>query len=236
MAKNVILFDLGGTLVHYFEMSEFPYIHKQCITEVEGYLNKKGLLKISSEMIWNKIKERDGVSRDYRVKHLEERLSRIFQVDSSDDELLLIMCRYFMKPIFARGRRYEDTIPVLQELKSRGFRMGIISNLPWGSPSVLWREELKRQGLDEFADAVFCSDVGWRKPAEQIFRYALNKWNVKPEDCVFIGDDPIWDIAGPRAVGIEAILIDRKGVNKNQDNELYITNLTELLIKPKLLE
>jgi putative hydrolase of the HAD superfamily len=187
-------------------------------------------------MIWNKVKKRDGVSRDYRVRHLEERLSRIFQVDSSDDELLLIMCRYFMKPIFARGRRYEDTIPVLRELKSRGFRMGIISNLPWGSPSVLWREELKRQSLDEFADAVFCSDVGWRKPAEQIFRFALEKWNVNPEDCVFIGDEPRWDIAGPRAVGIKAILIDRKGMIEDREDELYLKNLDELLIKPHLLD
>jgi putative hydrolase of the HAD superfamily len=212
-------------------MSEFPYIHKQCITEVEGYLNKKGLLKISSEMIWNKVKKRDSESRDYRVRHLEERLVRIFQVDSSDDELLLTMCRYFMKPIFARGRRYEDTIPVLQELKSRGFKMGIISNLPCGSPSILWREELKRQGLDEFADAVFCSDVGWRKPAKQIFEFALKKWNVNPEDCVFIGDDPIWDIVGPRAVGIEAILIDREGTIQDKEEELQIKNLYELLSK-----
>lgn len=187
-------------------------------------------------MIWNRVKERDGVSRDYRVRHLEERLVRIFQVDSSDKELLLTMCRYFMKPIFARGKRYEETIPVLQELKSRGFKMGIISNLPCGSPSILWRKELKRQGLDEFADAVFCSDVGWRKPAEQIFRYALNKWNVKPEDCVFIGDDPRWDIVGPRAIGMKAILIDRKGEIQERTDEPHINILNELLTKPHLLE
>ena len=42
--KNVVLFDLGGTLAHYYDMHEFPAILKQAIIEVQGYLSQNRLL------------------------------------------------------------------------------------------------------------------------------------------------------------------------------------------------
>ena len=169
-------------------------------------------------------------AKNYSVRPLEERLARIFQIDSSvrSDELMTAICQYFMKPIFARGSCYKDTLPVLRELGSRGFRKAIISNTPWGSPANLWREEIKRIGLDKQVDAiVFCRDAGWRKPAKQIFEFTLKKLQASPQDCIFVGDDPRWDLVGPRIVGIEAVLIDRQG--KIHDiEEKPIRNLYEL--------
>jgi FMN phosphatase YigB (HAD superfamily) len=56
----------------------------------------------------------------------------------------------------------------------------------------------------------------------------MDKLGARPEECVFVGDDPRWDIAGPRAIGIEAVLIDRTG--KMQDSgEAAIRDLRELL-------
>lgn len=225
------MLDLGGTLVQYYERSEFPDILKQAITGVQGYLREVGLLDVSSESIWQRVEEEDHEAKDYSVRPLEERLARIFQLDSSarSDELMIAICRCFMKPIFPLARRYDDVLPVLRELRSRGFTMAIISNTPWGSPANLWREEIERLGLDELVDlVVFCRDVGWRKPARQIFDHTLEKLHARPEDCIFVGDDPRWDLVGPRAVGIEAILIDRRGVMQNT-GEKSIKNLHELL-------
>ena len=58
---------------------------------------------------------------------------------------------------------------------------------------------------------VFCRDAGWRKPARPIFDHTLERLGVAPRDCLFVGDDPRWDLVGPRAAGIEAVLIDRHG-------------------------
>lgn len=231
--KNTVLFDLGGTLVQYFERSEFPHLLKQAITEVQNYLRQKGLLSLSPETMWQGVRDEDHEARDYRVRPLEERLVRIFQVDASvqSDELIMDRCRCFMKPIFARGRCYEDTLPTLQTLKSRGFKRAIVSNTTWGSPAVLWREEIERLGLSEYVDAaIFCRDVGWRKPARPIFEFTLKKLKSLPQHCIFVGDDPRWDLVGPRAVGIEAVLIDRQGVMQDAGEE-PIKNLYELLDK-----
>jgi len=57
---------------------------------------------------------------------------------------------------------------------------------------------------------VFDRDVGWRKPAKPIFEFALEKLQADPDECIFVGDEPRWDIDGPQALGIDAILIDRR--------------------------
>jgi len=228
--KNTVLFDLGGTLVEYFERSEFPNILKQAINEVQSYLSQRRLLQISPEVMWRRVSEEDYEAKDYRVRPLEERLARIFQLDdlAQSSDLVKAMCQCFMKPIFARGRCYEDTLPTLQELRSRGFKTAIVSNTTWGSPANLWREEIKRLGLSAYVDVVvFCRDVGWRKPAKQIFEFTLKKLQVLPQHCIFVGDDPRWDLVGPRAVGIEALLIDRQGTSQDFREE-SIKNLYEL--------
>jgi len=69
-----------------------------------------------------------------------------------------------------------------------------------------------RLGLTDLIDtAVFCEDVGFRKPTKEIFEYTLSKLGKLPDNCVFVGDDPRWDIVGPQGVGMKAILIDRNG-------------------------
>ena len=140
-----------------------------------------------------------------------------------------------MKPIFATGYCYEDSIPVIQELKLRGYQTGIVSNTPWGSPAVLWREEVQRLGLNGLVDeTVFCRDVGWRKPAKQIFQYVASLFNVDPQDCVLVGDDPRWDSVGPKAFGMKPIIIDRR--EKTVDKEKVIYSLYELISRPQLLQ
>jgi putative hydrolase of the HAD superfamily len=220
--KTTILFDLGSTLVHYYERSEIPEVLVQCIESIRTFLHEKGLLRVSRDTVWQRVKEENREVQDYRVRPLEERLGRIFQIDKANqaEEFMMEMCRYFMKPIFARGYCYEDTLPTLRQLKSRGFTTAIVSNTPWGSPAELWREEVRRHGLSKYVKmTVFCRDVGWRKPAPQIFQFVLDSLHIQPEECLFVGDDPRWDIAGPRAVRIDALLLDRSGRQENADYE-----------------
>jgi HAD superfamily hydrolase (TIGR01509 family) len=228
--KNTVLFDLGGTLVQYYAKPEYPEILEQALAEVRVFLDARDLLGVSQESVWQRAQEEDHESKDHRVRPLEERLVRIFRLDGSSQpgDFKSDMCRRFLKPIFARGRRYEDTLPALGKLRSRGFKMVIVTNTPWGSPADLWREEIERHGLSDLVDAIVCcTDVGWRKPAKQIFEFALVKLRASPQQCIFVGDHPRWDAAGARAAGIEAVLIDRRGTIRD-DGENPIRNLHEL--------
>jgi putative hydrolase of the HAD superfamily len=139
------------------------------------------------------------------------------------------LCRRFTAPIFAQGRRYEDTLPTLQALRAGGYRLALVSNTPWGSPGALWREELGRLELAPWFDAaVFCTDAGWRKPAPPLFQLAVDQLGVEPGDCLFVGDDPRWDLAGSQALGMETCLLDRQGPGRNVEGAC-IQNLDELM-------
>lgn len=229
--KKAVLFDLGGTLVQYYEKKEFPGILRQAVNETKNCLRQKNLFKISTEALWQRVKEEDYEARDFQVRPLEERLQRIFQLNDSvvSESLIMELCRCFMKPIFTLGQCYEDTYLILQKLKARNFKVAIVSNTPWGSPANLWREEIDRLNLNKYVNTVvFCRDVGWRKPAKQIFTHTLNKLQINPEHCIFVGDNAQWDLIGPRKLGIKSILINRRNYNQyNEENS--IKNLHELI-------
>lgn len=213
------MFDLGQTLVRYYDRSEIPTVLKECINSVQDFLGSKGLLVVSGKDVWQRVQDENSEAVDYLVRPLEDRLARIFNLAGrpSSDELIQNACQYFMKPICGRGQLYEDALPMLTTLKADKYTTALISNTPWGSPANLWREEIKRLGIAEYLDVVvFCRDVGWRKPAPHIFTYALHQLQVPAEQCLFVGDNPVWDVEGPRAVGIEAVLIDREGKNDNK--------------------
>ncbi|MDH5483551.1 MAG: HAD hydrolase-like protein [Candidatus Bathyarchaeota archaeon] len=148
--KKAILFDLGNTLAYYFEKSEFPEILKKSVTEVQSHLRQRALLSVSEEVMWGRVKEENHESSDYQVRPLEGRLTRIFKIrdKTQSSELIGSMCRWFMKPIFVRVRIYQDTIAALKELKSRGYKLAIVSNTTWGSPASLWRETPRKHRFE----------------------------------------------------------------------------------------
>lgn len=201
--KKFVLFDLGNTLVSYYAIPDFPPILRAAIEEVERFLG--------TTAEWERVAAENFEAKDCQVRPLEGRLRRIFPDAPWSKELSAEACRRFMRPIFAIARVYDDVLPTLAALKAGGVRTAIVSNTPWGSPAALWREELARLGMADVVDVfVFCPDCGWRKPARQIFDHALGRLGAAPGQCAFVGDDPRWDIAGPQAVGMEAVLIDRR--------------------------
>jgi putative hydrolase of the HAD superfamily len=202
-----VLFDLGGTLVQYYGRAEFPPMLQQGIACVAERLRADGLLRVDVDTVRQRVAEENHEAADNTVRPMEERLGRIFGVD---EDLAANLCAEFMGPIFRTGRVYEDAVPVLETLRARGITTGIVSNTPWGSPAQLWRDELHRLGLDSRVDhAIFCRDVGWRKPDKRIFDFVLQRVAAPASDCLYVGDNPRWDRAGPATVGMESVLVER---------------------------
>ena len=209
---QAVVFDLGNTLISYYSREEFSGILEEAINNCVEQIKKDRQLLVSDEIIWKRVKEHNHGSPGNKVYPMEERLGSIFQID--DQEKLIELCKVFMKPILETSRLYDDVLPVLRELKRRDYKTAILTNTPWGCPSSIWLSELDRYGLSEYIDeAVCCVDVGWRKPDPRPFKHLLEKLGVEPEECLFIGDDPRWDIEGPESIGMKTLLIDRTGMN-----------------------
>ena len=101
---------------------------------------------------------------------------------------------------------YEDALPVLDELRRRKLKIGLISN---GQRDL--EEFVEHHGLD--VDAVVGSKAHGRvKPHASIFVAALQALDVRPEETAMVGDSYEDDIEGAHALGIRAILLDRESV------------------------
>ena len=228
MNKGVI-FDLGNTLVQYFRIAEFEDILQESFKNVTNYLEDVCEIEIDFSNLKERIKHEGFELNNNQVRPFHERLNNIFGLNNNEisPDLYDQISRQFLKPIFDRSRIFHDTIPTLKELKSKGCKLGIISNLPWGSPSNPWIEELeKMEILEYFDEVVFCSDVGWRKPSSKIFRHILSALQLSPGDCMFVGDDPLIDVNGARSIGLDGVLIDR---HLYKSNKRTIKNLHDLI-------
>jgi putative hydrolase of the HAD superfamily len=93
----------------------------------------------------------------------------------------------------------------VRRLKQSGIRTAVVTNNV-AEFSEHWRKTLP---LTELFDAVIdSSEVGCRKPAEKIFRLALDLLGVRsPERAVFLDDFP-GNVAAARRMGMHAILVE----------------------------
>jgi putative hydrolase of the HAD superfamily len=101
---------------------------------------------------------------------------------------------------------YPDAEPLLLRLKADGLILGLISNAP---PETA--ETVKRLGLHRHIEHVVISGIqGYSKPNPEIFLHALRLASVAPTESVHVGDLYGADVLGARAVGMDAILLDRE--------------------------
>jgi putative hydrolase of the HAD superfamily len=99
---------------------------------------------------------------------------------------------------------YEDTLPVLEELRAYGLRLGLVSNTGRDLDAFVRHHQLD-------VDAALGSRAhGRTKPHETIFRAMLETLAVEPADAVMVGDSLEDDIEGAQALGMGAILLDRE--------------------------
>lgn len=96
------------------------------------------------------------------------------------------------------GEVMPGVAELLAALRQRGIRTGVISNLGWTGEALADRlHRLLPEHNFEFVIA--SSDYGVRKPNPLIFRAALAKTNLSPEDVWFCGDQIDADIFGAQS-------------------------------------
>ncbi|HEY8279384.1 MAG TPA: HAD family hydrolase [Bdellovibrionota bacterium] len=101
------------------------------------------------------------------------------------------------------------------------YEMGVISNFT-GNLQVI----LKEFGLSEFFDSVTESYyAGVSKPDLEIFRKALSSQSHEARFCLYVGDNPINDIAPAKKLGMQAALIHPPGQRKESGADFYLEDL-----------
>ncbi|WP_159516409.1 HAD family hydrolase [Acinetobacter sp. 18QD2AZ41W] len=95
-----------------------------------------------------------------------------------------------------------DAKLVLEQLKSQGYQLAIVSN--GGHDTRL--NTIRGLGIAGYFDEIISSGlVGFSKPQPEIFQITAQRLGVLPEHCLYIGDHPINDIQGAKNAGMHAL-------------------------------
>ncbi|KAH8281269.1 hypothetical protein KR018_004409 [Drosophila ironensis] len=86
-----------------------------------------------------------------------------------------------------------DYIQLLLRMRQAGYALALITN---GPSNAQWEKVVKLRVRGYFDCVLVSSDLPWEKPHPEIFYAACNFLNVKPSECVMIGDKLETDIKG----------------------------------------
>ncbi|RCX23519.1 putative hydrolase of the HAD superfamily [Fontibacillus phaseoli] len=120
---------------------------------------------------------------------------------------------------FGRERRsrphvYEETFMILNELKGN-VKLLLLTN---GCPAL---QQEKLDGVPELAtyfnEIVISGSYGRGKPDATIFRHALERLGVEPEESLMVGDKLTTDICGGLSAGMTTVWVNRDGKVRNDE-------------------
>lgn len=110
----------------------------------------------------------------------------------------------------SRSERYlvEGALETVSSLKKMGFNVIVVGNVVFW-PGSINKILLEKAGLAKFIDEQFYADeLGVSKPKPEIFRKALSKFNVKPQEALHVGDSVLEDFTGAVLAQMNTALID----------------------------
>ena len=91
-------------------------------------------------------------------------------------------------------------VATLAAILARGLRIAIVTN----GETEFQTRHIEALELEHMVDAIFISQKeGLRKPDAALFHRAANHLQVAPERCLFVGDNPVADILGAAAAGMQ---------------------------------
>lgn len=98
---------------------------------------------------------------------------------------------------------YPGVSLVLKELKQKGYKLAILSDAP---RIQAWLRICSLKIQENFDYVITYDDTRRRKPHEKPFLLALKKLELKPEECLMIGDSETRDIQTAKKLGMKTAL------------------------------
>lgn len=197
---KAVIFDLFGTLL-WFRRNSNPF---RTIAFSHSSRDVRGILEVSmttSNPTLHEFGSRIGLLVPGEIESLQGEL---------DADILSV-------------ELFPDVIPTLNELRKRGIRLGLISNL-----ATPYKQAFESHRLNDYFDSVvFSCDCGFLKPDPRIFHLALRQLEVDASETIMVGDSFKADVDGANKSGMRGIHLVRSGYSSPASS--VISTLTELV-------
>ncbi len=200
--KKHIIFDLDDTIWDYQHNSNeaLKEIYSSFEIEEHGVTNENFIhtFGIVNNHLWDEF-DKGAITRDIIRR---DRFPMVFDKLSINlNGVAMQMQDSFMQICSSKPSLVNGVQKVLDTFKSK-YSFHILSN---GFDQIQF-VKLKAAGVEHYFDKVITSGrAGFRKPQPEIFEFALNEIGATKEECIMIGDNPLSDIEGAHAYGIDQV-------------------------------
>ena len=206
--KNVLLFDLDGTLVD--SAPDLALALNRTLRD----LNKP---QYEEQVI------RRWVGTGAKVL-IEQALSASLKTGEKlnsalVNDALALFIKHYQNCLCVHSTLYQDVKKSLRMLKSLGYRLAVITN----KNTSFTQPILKSLGINDFFEVLICGDtLVQKKPHPAQLHYALEQLDASAEQCVMIGDSKN-DILAAKAANIDCVGLTY-GYNYGEDISKYQPN------------
>lgn len=143
----------------------------------------------------------------------------------------ITLLRAWFRPYGENLRPCPGVAAALQQLRVRGVRLAVVSNVPL--PGRLYLEVLQSWGLaQQFESFQFSYDSGHRKPSPAMLRQALKELGVRPGSAIMVGDRRASDVVAGKLAGTRTVWVR----SEHREGPKADHNIASLATLPDLLD
>jgi putative hydrolase of the HAD superfamily len=204
---KAIIFDFIGTLT-----SVKNYSLENSKTKLHKAIKKAGF-NINAESFLEKYSQSHEKYRVIRYQELVEVTNAIwisealnnlgFKTNPEDTHIKTAVNVFFED--YLNSLKLRPYVKKLLNKVSTEYKLGLISNFTY-APVIY--AGIRKLGINQFFSAILVSEeVGWRKPNKKIFEETLRRLDTIPEETAYVGDSPLEDIKGAKAVGMKTVFV-----------------------------
>jgi len=227
--KKGIFFDLYGTLIDILTDENDPWVY----ATLSRYLLYRGIKIVPKELkrtyfedIQFQLKQSDEAYPEVDVYKIFSNMMHRYGNKTYSKSAIVDTAVLFRSLTMRRFEVFQGVYEVLASLVEK-YELALISDAQW----VFTEPEMAMLGLTPFFKFRFLSSrFGFKKPDVRLFDIAMKKLMIKPEESVYIGDNPPKDLMGAKKAGMKFILF-RSEYKPNNDfqPDRHFNDYSELL-------
>jgi YjjG family noncanonical pyrimidine nucleotidase len=156
----------------------------------------------------------------------EQRFKQILDAFNVYDEALIQDLSYqYLHTCPKKGHVIPGALETLNYLKESGYQLSIITN---GFEEIQHMKLASGKLTSYFNNVITSQQAGHKKPAREIFDYAMELNEVKAHEAVMIGDNLLTDIAGARNALVDTVYFNPDRITHEEDVTFEIHQLSDL--------